>query len=168
MLRLCREAVENARAGQSCSFALKKVKGTQIRKGMLLMHPSLNPVATWQFVAEIRILFHSTTIQVNYQPVVHCGTVRQAAKITLMNSDVLRTGDKALCHFCFMYRPEFLSLGRRLLFREGRTKGVGQIVSITYDGAGPQPTEALRGAVQHAKAVHAAAGGADTPNKTSI
>ena len=49
----------------------------------------------------------------NYQPVVHVGTVRQAAKITLMNSEVLRTGDKALCHFCFMYRPEYLTTGRR-------------------------------------------------------
>jgi hypothetical protein len=45
------------------------------------------------------------------------------------------------------YRPEFLSIGRRLLFREGRTKGVGKIVSISYDGLGPQPVAALRGAI---------------------
>ena len=63
-----REAVETAKAGQSCSFALKKIKGSQIRKGMVMMHPSLEPVATWQFVAEIRILFHSTTIQVVNNP----------------------------------------------------------------------------------------------------
>ena len=92
------------------------------------------------FTAEILILYHSTSVQLNYQPVVHIGTVRQAARLTSMTGKrVLRTGERATCHFTFMYRPEYIKPGARLLFREGRTKGVGKVMSTNEDGLGPQP-----------------------------
>ena len=92
------------------------------------------------FTAEILILYHSTSVQLNYQPVVHIGTVRQAARLTSMTGKrVLRTGERATCHFTFMYRPEYIKSGARLIFREGRTKGVGKIMSANEDGLGPQP-----------------------------
>ena len=92
------------------------------------------------FTAEILILYHSTSVQLNYQPVVHIGTVRQAARLTSMTGKrVLRTGERATCHFMFMYRPEYIKPGARLLFREGRTKGVGKLMSTNEDGLGPQP-----------------------------
>ena len=49
----------------------------QVRKGMLLVDPKVEPKASWTFSAEILILYHSTSVQLNYQPVVHIGTVRQ-------------------------------------------------------------------------------------------
>ena len=73
------------------------------------------------------VLYHSTTIQSNYQPVVHCGTVRQSCAIILVDRDVLRTGDKARVKFRFMYKPEYVKKGLKLIFREGRTKGLGTI-----------------------------------------
>lgn len=92
------------------------------------------------FTAEILILYHSTSVQLNYQPVVHIGTVRQAARLTSMTGKrVLRTGERATCHFTFMYRPEYIKPGARLLFREGRTKGVGKLLTANEDGLGPQP-----------------------------
>ena len=44
---------------------------------MLLVDPKVGPKASWTFSAEILILYHSTSVQLNYQPVVHIGTVRQ-------------------------------------------------------------------------------------------
>jgi GTPase len=35
---------------------------------------------------------------------------------------VLRTGDRATVHFEFIAHPEYLKVGQKLLFREGKTK----------------------------------------------
>ena len=54
-------------AGQAAALALKKVKRGAVRKGMVLVAPQLQPVAAWEFDAEIVILTHSSTIAVRYQ-----------------------------------------------------------------------------------------------------
>ena len=76
------------------------------------------------------ILHHATTIKENYQAVIHCGVIRQAAKVQEMNKEILRTGDKGHIRFKFMYRPEYLKIGTTILFREGKTKGLGIVSSI--------------------------------------
>lgn len=90
-----------------------------------------NAKAVWEFEAEVLVLYHSTTIQSNYQPVIHCMCVRQCAKIvSLKEKDFLRTGDKATVVFRFMFKPEYIKVGERLIFREGRTKGLGVVTKI--------------------------------------
>jgi hypothetical protein len=109
------------------------------KKGMSLVHPSMAPKAYWEFVSEIVILHHQTTMARGYSPVMHIGVVTQSAKIvdikslTGENMDALRTGDRALVKCRFMYRPEYIAPGSVLLFREGRAKGVGRVVSVGTD-----------------------------------
>ena len=77
------------------------------------------------------MLYHSKTIKRNSEPVLPPPPARQAARISLTTgADVLRTGDTASVKFHFLYRPEYLKIGHRIIFREGRTKGIGQIVAI--------------------------------------
>ena len=52
-----------------------------------------------------------------------------------MNKDLMRTGDKGFIKFRFMYRPEYLKVGTTILFREGRTKGLGVVSRVFPDGA---------------------------------
>jgi len=121
---------KSVHAGQHASFAIKKEKRANIRKGMVLLEDE-SPKAVWEFSAEVLVLYHSTTISSNYQPVVHCMCVRQCAKIvSLYEKESLRTGDKAKVKFRFMFRPEYIKIGARLIFREGRTKGLGVITEI--------------------------------------
>lgn len=54
-------------AGQTASLALKKVKRSGVRRGMILADPGLHCSAGWEFEAEIAVLTHSTTIQTRYQ-----------------------------------------------------------------------------------------------------
>lgn len=61
---------------------------------------------------------------------VHCGSIRQTASILSMSEECLRTGDKAVVHFRFIKHPEYLKPGQRLVFREGRTKAVGNILKV--------------------------------------
>jgi elongation factor 1-alpha len=47
-----------------------------------------------------------------------------------MSQESIRTGDKATIRFKFKYRPEFIEKEDILVFREGRTKGIGRIVEL--------------------------------------
>lgn len=129
-----RVGVPRAEAGQTASFAIKGkkeiVRKRDIRKGMVLVDPSSHPQATWQFEAEVLILVHPTTLKPGYTPVIHCLTVRQAARIMHMTKDYLRSGDRATVTFQWMYRPEYICEGTRIIFREGRTKGIGMVTKV--------------------------------------
>ena len=50
-------------------------------------------------------------------------------------SQVLRTGVRARCTFEFMYRPEYLRVGTKVLFTEGKTKAIGTIRELTEAAA---------------------------------
>ena len=44
-----------------------QIKRSHIRKGMVMLSPSLDPIACWEFEGEILVLHHPTTISVKYQ-----------------------------------------------------------------------------------------------------
>lgn len=76
-----RVPVKFVRAGNTAGIALKKIQKNTLRKGMVLLDPSLKPASCREFEAEILVLYHSTTISTNYQAVVHCGVAQQTAKV---------------------------------------------------------------------------------------
>ena len=67
---------------------------------------------TRRFKANITILNHSTTIGNSYQPVIHCGMVRQSANLRIIDENnksiKLRTGDKAIVEFTFQFCSEYI------------------------------------------------------------
>ena len=58
--------VTEVRGGQTASFALKKYKRSQIRKGMVLVDSALNPKSCWEFEGDILVLHHFTIISCKY------------------------------------------------------------------------------------------------------
>jgi len=121
----------HVRAGQSATLALRNVPSSYIRNGMVVLAPNSNPVVCYEFQAEVLVLYHSTTITVGYESVVHCSNVNQTARVVAMDKDILRTGDKAVVTFRFLFSPEYLLVGRRVIFRENRARGIGRILSVT-------------------------------------
>lgn len=133
-----RVAVPRCTAGLPCALSIKALKRkgkdalkrTAIRRGMVLVDPAVVIKPALQFLAEVRILHHPTTIKVGYQTVIHCGALRQSAAIIHINDkECLRTGDVAQVTFRFINRPECIPTGAPFLFREGSTKGVGKILN---------------------------------------
>ena len=128
-----REEVQQLESGHGGSFNIKAVnskdviKRNMIRKGNHILE---NPSLYWKFEADIVILHHPTTIKVNYQPYIHCGNVSQCSEIYEMDKECLRIGEKAHVKFKFLYRPEYILEGSKIIFREGRSKGVGIITKI--------------------------------------
>ena len=133
-------------AGQSASFALKRVRRKEVRKGMVVLAASEKqnvkdgnnsqvaaPKVYREFVAEVLILSHATTIRTKYQAMLHVGPVSQTCAIVDLDRTFIRTGDKATVAFRFVQRPEYLAVGDRILFREGRTKGLGIVKELGFD-----------------------------------
>ncbi|KDR75898.1 hypothetical protein GALMADRAFT_140480 [Galerina marginata CBS 339.88] len=146
-----RADVSRAEAGQCVSLALKRIRRAAVRKGMVLVAKSDTPprgefgddsigsiidvqfpIAIRQFEGQVLILYHNTTLQKNYQAMLHCGAIRQTVRIVGMDhpQGVLRTGDRATVQFEFISHPEFVKEGMKLLFREGKTKGLGVITKL--------------------------------------
>ena len=89
------------------------------------------PQACREFEANVIILHHSTTICCGYQPVVHCGVLRQSAEmIEIRGRENLKTGERAIVKFRFLYFADYLVPGSTFLFREGRAKGIGKVLKV--------------------------------------
>lgn len=73
----------------------------------------------------------------------HVGSVSQTCAIIDIDRSYIRTGDRALVAFRFVQRPEYLAPGDRLLFREGRTKGLGIVKYVGYDPLKPLSPDAV-------------------------
>ncbi|KAI0031724.1 P-loop containing nucleoside triphosphate hydrolase protein [Vararia minispora EC-137] len=128
-----RADVLGAEAGQTVALALKRTRRAAVRKGMIIIHKTDTPPrAIRRFEGQVLILYHNTTMQPNYQAMLHCGAVRQTVRILSIDhpQGLLRTGDRATVQFEFISRPEFVKKGMKLLFREGKTKGLGVITNV--------------------------------------
>jgi len=124
-----RVPVKHLHAGQSGTYALHGINYDEVRKGMILTQMKDPPTAR-SFSANIFVLYHPTTIRLGYEAVIHVNTVRQTAKIIEMSDAPLRTSQRANVKFRFKYKQEYIMEGQKILFREGRTKGIGIITSI--------------------------------------
>jgi len=102
----------------------------EIKKGVIVFsNIKLKENIVRSFKAEIKILHHSTTIKNNYEPVIHCGQVRQPARLTFLdNTQFLRTGDTTKVEFTFCRRNEYIEIGNTIFFRDGNTKGYGRVI----------------------------------------
>ncbi|KAF2276812.1 uncharacterized protein EI97DRAFT_417863 [Westerdykella ornata] len=135
--------VPGCSAGQSASLALRNLRRKDVRKGMVVLHKPDKPDPTTgsipapkvyrEFVAEVLILSHATTIKTKYQAMLHVGPVAQTCAIIDIDRQYIRTGDRAMVAFRFVQRPEYITVGDRIIFREGRTKGLGIVKQVGYD-----------------------------------
>eukprot|EP00743_Colponemidia_sp_Colp-15_P004948 GILK01005333.1.p1 GENE.GILK01005333.1~~GILK01005333.1.p1 ORF type:complete len:617 (+),score=118.15 GILK01005333.1:101-1951(+) len=104
-----------------------------LRSGMVLVDMKGKPKATRDFEADVCILSADTTLHVNYQPVIHTHSVTQAASVVSVEPTTSVNGPTVRIRFRFLYRPEFLQEGTRLVVREGRTKAVGKITQVFHE-----------------------------------
>ena len=103
------------------------IKRSSIRKGIKFLD---KPILVSKFRARVKLLHHHTMIKCGYQPVLHCDNISQTAVIKKMDREILRLHEEALIDFEFRYHAEYIETGSKLLFREGKTKGVGEVVEI--------------------------------------
>ena len=122
--------IDKAEAGLIVGIALKRVKYEEVKRGMILCEKELEPKAIRRFKAEILVLTHPTKISVGYEPVLHCNTIVSTVKIMKMNKKYLKAGDSDVVEMKFKYKPFFLQVNDKFVFREGKTKGIGSVIEI--------------------------------------
>jgi elongation factor 1-alpha len=119
-----------ADAGLVVGIALRRVKGEQVGRGMILCDPAIQPRAVWTFDTEVLVLYHPTRIATGYEPVYHDRTIAQSVKFELLDRKYLKAGETGRVRMSFKYSPQFIQVGDRFIFREGKTKGIGTVTQI--------------------------------------
>lgn len=118
---------------------------------MVLVSEKLNPKACTEFEADIYLLYHANKISKGFQVTLHVGNVCQTVIIVSMDQvylflkfkliiynkllimtfkEFIKTNEKAKVKFRFQSRPEYITVGSRFIFREGRCKGLGEITKV--------------------------------------
>lgn len=114
------------------------------RRGMVIVSKKSNlDNLAYLFKAKIKILNHSTHITSKYSPVLHCGNIRQSAQINIPEEKDVKMGEELEVNFRFCYHPEFIEPGSLFFFREGTTKGVGNVIEVTPISMDPYPKPAF-------------------------
>ncbi len=122
--------VDRAKAGRIVGIALKGVNEPELERGMVLLPIDADPTPVREFSAEVMVLNHPTRIQSGYEPVVHLETVSEAAAFHPDDGQLL-PGDTGTAKIRFKFRPYLIEPGQRFVFREGQSKGVGTVRSVT-------------------------------------
>jgi elongation factor 1-alpha len=129
--------VEEASAGRIVGIALKGIDEPELERGMVLLPRSAEPAAVREFEADVMVLNHPTRIDDGYEPVVHLETVSETASIHPEGGQLL-PGDTGTARIRFKFRPYAVEEGQRFVFREGSSKGVGTVTSVTETETGPE------------------------------
>jgi GTPase len=125
--------IDTAYAGCYVCLALKGIDETfPLRNGMVVVSDNNRIVANYMTV-ELRVLRHSTSIKVGYEPVCHIVGIRQVAKIIeIKDKECLRTGDTARVKLKLVFRPEYIKPGMKVVMCEGTTRCIGHIVETDF------------------------------------
>ena len=122
------------------------------RKGTIITNNlEILKYASYKYKAVIKLLSHPSTVRDNFTPVIHCATICQSAKITILeiknkqakkldkenknNTDNIKKeikyicpGDTAVICLEFKFNPEFIEPNESFFLREGLCLGVGTII----------------------------------------
>lgn len=104
-----------------------------------------------QFEADIYILYNTNGgIRPGFQGTVYVNSIMQNADIVeIKEKESLSAGERACVRFQFLRHPEFLRVGAKILFREGRTKGIGEIKRLIPAGSERTVEEERRNTSPH-------------------
>lgn len=152
-----KEKVDKIYSGQRACLAVrsdKRLTYKMFRKGSILTNNmDIIKYASYKYKAVIKLLSHPSTVRDNFTPVIHCATIRQSAKISILeikarsikkqhnhltqvvqttetNEDIkhICPGDTAIICLEFKYYPEIIEPNENFFLREGLCLGVGTIL----------------------------------------
>lgn len=122
--------VNHAEAGDIVGIAIKGIKYEELRRGMVLTKEKSQPV--WEFDAEIIVFTHPTRIKIGYEPVIHLETISETVIFKEMDSTYMKAGDRGKVRMRFKYHPQSIFNGQKFIFREGRSKGMGEVINLNF------------------------------------
>ncbi|GMT11924.1 hypothetical protein PFISCL1PPCAC_3221 [Pristionchus fissidentatus] len=134
-VRRAKVPVLSVEPGQAVSLSLIPADNEDeplgLRRGMVLQSESAPHAACTRFVAQLMLLSHEgTTVSSGFEAIFFIGSVRQLARIEKVEGETLRTGEWATVELRFPYSCEFVRRDTPLIFRQGKTRGIGDVVEV--------------------------------------
>ncbi|MCP9264787.1 GTP-binding protein 2 [Dirofilaria immitis] len=132
-IRRNKQPVCFVRPGEAASvaLALDKIYVESLRRGMVLLNAKDERIACRRFTARLYLLYHpANEICVGFQGTVYIGSVCQTATIMELDAPSIVPCQWATVQFEFYSCPEYVRVGTPLIFRESKTKGMGEVVRI--------------------------------------
>jgi elongation factor 1-alpha len=119
-----------AEAGEVVGISITGLDVENIKRGMILCSPEYPAITVREFEAEVAILVHPTTIKRGYECIAHIETIAETMTFEPIDNEFMSAGDTGKIKMRFKYRPCCIREGQKLIFREGRSKGVGTVTRI--------------------------------------
>ena len=119
-----------AEAGDVIGVSIKGADIDDIKRGMILCHPNYEKQSVKEFEADVAILVHPTTIKEGYECITHIETISETVIFEPLDKEYMSAGDTGKVKMKFKYRPFCVKEGQKIIFREGRSKGLGTITKI--------------------------------------
>jgi elongation factor 1-alpha len=119
-----------AEAGEVVGISITGMDVDDIKRGMILCSPEYPALTVREFEAEVAILVHPTTIKRGYECIAHIETIAETMTFEPIDNEYMSAGDTGKIKMKFKYRPCCIKEGQKLIFREGRSKGVGTVTRI--------------------------------------
>ncbi|CAI4225094.1 unnamed protein product [Auanema sp. JU1783] len=133
-IRRSKQPVRAILPGQAATIALTILSADNVplRRGMVLIHCTEVPTSCLRFKANLFLLCHpARQLSTGFQATVYIGSVCQTATIVEIDRDSLKQGKWANVVFEFYCHPEYVQVGTPLIFRQGKTKGMGEVTDVS-------------------------------------
>jgi elongation factor 1-alpha len=121
---------KTAGTGEVVGISITGLEVENIKRGMILCSPDYPAKTVQEFEAEVAILVHPTTIKRGYECIAHIETIAETMTFEPVDTEYMSAGDTGKIKMKFKYRPCCIKEGQKLIFREGRSKGVGTVTRI--------------------------------------
>lgn len=121
---------DHAEAGEVVGISITGVDMDDIKRGMIICSSDYEMKAVREFEADVAILVHPTTIKNGYECITHIETIAETAAFEPIDNEYMSAGDSGKVRMRFKYRPYCVKEGQKIIFREGRSKGIGTIIRI--------------------------------------
>ncbi|MGZ7043717.1 MAG: GTPBP1 family GTP-binding protein [Methanobacterium sp.] len=121
---------DHAEAGEVVGISITGVDIDDIVRGMIICSSDYEMKAIRDFEADVAILVHPTTIKEGYECITHIETIAETTAFEPLDKEYMSAGDNGRVRMRFKYRPYCVKEGQKIIFREGRSKGIGTITKI--------------------------------------
>ncbi|CAG9330711.1 unnamed protein product [Blepharisma stoltei] len=128
--------VTSVRAGQFCAFQVYNCG--EVRSGMALLHINSTPRAAFEFQCEITPIDNVNGVRKlsnNYTPLIHTQFIRQCARVISEEAEEpieIFPNKATVLKLRFLYHPEYIVPGTRLMVKDTFMTAIGKILSVEY------------------------------------
>ncbi|CAD6186725.1 unnamed protein product [Caenorhabditis auriculariae] len=126
----CKQPIRCVFPGEVASIALTLPPNVVLRRGMVLTSNAVPPMVCHRFVANLFLLYSSTRVSEGFQATVYIGSVCQTATVCMIDGTALQQGKWSRVELRFAYQPEAIRAGCPIIFRQGKTKGMGEVIEL--------------------------------------